>query len=147
MKVVDIVRLTNKYLSGEQLTYNKLLPFLDAVIDDINSKLNSTYPAFSVACPVDALSENHNLVYNCFPDSYIRSVVCIGAASKFYMMDEEGIVSSEGYEMKYQENLFYMMRDFVDHVPQFYQSDSTGGFHQAEERYVENHLPYDFKIW
>ena len=37
MKVVDIVRLTNKYLSGEQLTYNKLLPFLDATIDDINN--------------------------------------------------------------------------------------------------------------
>ena len=47
MKVVDIVRLTNKYLSGEQLTYNKLLPFLDATIADINNELNSTYPSIS----------------------------------------------------------------------------------------------------
>ena len=47
MKIVDILKLTNKYLSGEQLTYNKLLPFLDAVIDDINNELNSTYPSFS----------------------------------------------------------------------------------------------------
>ena len=147
MKVIDIVKLSNKYLAGEQLTYNRLLPFLDAVIDDINNKLNSTYPAFSVVCPPERLSEQHNMAYTCFPDGYIRSVVCLGAASKFYTADEEGNIMAEGYETKYQENLFYMMRDFVDHVPQFYQSDSTGGYHQAEERYVENHLPYDFKIW
>ena len=41
MKVVDIVKLSNKYLAGEQLTYPKLLPFLDAVIDDIKLVLLS----------------------------------------------------------------------------------------------------------
>lgn len=147
MKVIDIVKLSNKYLSGEQLTYNKLLPFLDEVIDDINSTLNATYPSFSSECPPENLAADRTTAYTCFPDNYIRSVVCIGAASKFYTMDEEGIVAAEGYEMKYQENLFYMLRDFVDHVPRFYQSDSIGGFHHAEEMTAKNHLPYDFKIW
>ena len=142
MKVVDIVRLTNKYLSGEQLTYNKLLPFLDATIDDINNELNSTYPSFS-----QLETMTHSDVYDFFPDRYVRSVVCLGAANKFYTTDEEGLLVSEGYEMEYQKNLFCMKRDFIDQVPSAFKSDSTGGFHQAEERYVENHLPYDFNIW
>ena len=81
MKVIDIVKLSNKYLAGEQLTYPKLLPFLDAVIDDINSELNATYPSFSsLAIEGNPTSTD---VYDCFPDHYIRSVVCIGVASKF----------------------------------------------------------------
>ena len=47
MKIKDIVKLTNTYLAGEQLVYQKLVPFYDAVIDEINSRLNSTYPTFS----------------------------------------------------------------------------------------------------
>jgi len=145
MKVIDIVKLSNKYLAGEQLTYQKLLPFLDAVIDDINSELNATFPSFSsLAITGNPVDQD---IYDCFPDRYIRSVVCLGAATKFYMMDEEGIVSAEGYEMTYQQNLFYMLRDYVEHVPAFFQSDSTGSVRYAEERYVENHLPFDFRIW
>lgn len=145
MKVIDIVKLSNKYLAGEQLTYSKLLPFLDAVIDDINNELNSTFPSFS-SLAIDG-QPSKNDVYDVFPDHYIRSVVCIGAASKFYTMDEEGIISAEGYEMTYRQNLFYMLRDYVEHVPEFFQSDSKGGVRQAEERYVENHLPFDFHLW
>ena len=145
MKVIDIVKLSNKYLAGEQLTYPKLLPFLDAVIDDINSELNATFPSFaSLAIEGNPGPDDY---YDCFPDRYIRSVVCIGAASKFYMTDEEGIISAEGYELTYRQNLFYMLRDYVEHVPLFYQSDSTGSVRYAEERYVENHLPFDFRIW
>lgn len=145
MKVIDIIKLINKYLAGEQLTYPRLLPFLDEVIDDINSDLNSTYPSFSSL----GISGNPSStdVYDCFPDRYIRSVVCIGAAAKFYMMDEEGITSAEGYDMKYAENKFYMLRDFIDHVPSFYRSDGTGSVRQAEERYVENHIPFNFHLW
>jgi hypothetical protein len=145
MKVIDIVKLSNKYLAGEQLTYPKLLPFLDEVIDDINNELNATFPSFSsLAIDGNPTAEDY---YDCFPDRYIRSVVCIGVASKFYTMDEEGIISAEGYEMKYQQNLFYMVRDYVEQVPEFFQSDSTGSVRQAEERYVENHLPFDFHLW
>ena len=145
MKVIDIVKLSNKYLAGEQLTYSKLLPFLDAVIDDINNELNATYPSFS-SLAIDGQPSSSD-VYDFFPDRYIRSVVCIGAASKFYTMDEEGIIASEGYEMTYQRNLFYMVRDYIEHVPEFFQSDSKGGVRQAEERYVENHMPFDFHMW
>ena len=145
MKVVDIVKLSNKYLAGEQLTYPKLLPFLDAVIDDINSELNATFPSFTSLAINGNPSDND--VYDCFPDRYIRSVVCLGAASKFYMTDEEGIVAAEGYEMNYQQNLFYMLRDYVEHVPEFFQSDSTGSVRQAEELYVANHLPFNFRGW
>lgn len=145
MKVIDIVRLSNKYLAGEQLTYPKLLPFLDEVIDDINSQLNATFPSFS-SLAIDG-NPTANDYYDCFPDRYIRSVVCIGVASKFYTMDEEGNISAEGYEAKYQQNLFYMVRDYVEHVPEFFRSDSTGSVRQAEERYVENHLPFDFHLW
>ena len=145
MKVRDIVKLSNRYLAGEQLTYPKLLPFLDAVIDDINSELNATYPSFtSLAIEGNPQDDDY---YDCFPDSYIRSVVCLGAASKFYLTDEEGILAAEGYEMTYRQNLFYMVRDFIEHVPAFFRSDSKGGGRQAEERYVENHLPFDFHIW
>lgn len=145
MKVIDIVKLTNKYLAGEQLTYPKLLPFLDAVIDDINAELSSTYPSFS-DLDIETNPSNDD-IYDFFPDQYIRTVVCLGAASKFYTTDEEGIMAAEGYEMKYQQNLFYMVRDWIERVPRFYQSDTLGGVKQAEERYVENHIPFDFHLW
>lgn len=145
MKVIDIVKLSNKYLAGEQLTYPKLLPFLDAVIDDINSELNATFPSFTFL-DIDG-NPASDIEYDYFPDNYIRSVVCLGAATKFYLTDEEGVLAAEGYEMTYRQNLFYMVRDYIDHVPKFFQSDSKGGVRQAEERYVENHLPFDFHIW
>ena len=125
MKIRDIVKLTNTYLAGEQLVYTKLLPFYDAVIDDINNRLNSTYPSFTSLDIYDLDAET--AVYDFFPDQYIRSVVALGAAHKFYEMDEEGIVYDTSYEQDYERNLFYMTRDHIDHVPQIFQSDSTGG--------------------
>jgi len=145
MKIIDIIKLTNKYLAGEQLTYPKLVPFFDAVIDDINSELNATFPSFA-SLAIDRMPESND-VYDFFPDRYIRSVVCIGAASKFYTTDDEGIISAEGYEMTYRQNLFYMVRDYIEHVPPFFRSDSSGSVRFAEERYVENHLPFNFKVW
>lgn len=125
MKVRDIVKLTNTYLTGEQLVYQKLIPFYDAVIDEINSRLNSTYPSFS-SLEFTSL-DGDDAVYDYFPDKYIRSVVALGAAHKFYEMDEEGMVYDTAYEQDYERNLFYMTRDHIDHVPQIFQSDSTGG--------------------
>jgi hypothetical protein len=125
MRIKDIVKLTNTYLAGEQLVYTKLLPFYDAVIDEINNRLNSTYPSFSSLNIYDLDADT--AVYDYFPDNYIRSVVALGAAHKFYEMDEEGIVYDTSYEQDYERNLFYMTRDHIDHVPVMYQSDSTGG--------------------
>ena len=124
MKVKDIVKLTNTYLAGEQLVYQKLIPFYDAVIDEINSRLNSTYPSFS-SLEFTSL-EGDDAVYDYFPDKYIRSVVALGAAHKFYEMDEEGVVYDTSYEQDYERNLFYMTRDFIEAVPEIFSSDSTG---------------------
>lgn len=125
MKIRDIVKLTNTYLAGEQLVYQKLIPFYDAVIDDINNRLSSTYPSFS------SLGFTHldaeDAVYDYFPDVYVRNVVALGAAHKFYVMDEEGVTYDSTYEQEYERNLFYMTRDHIDRVPEMFQSDTTGG--------------------
>lgn len=146
MKIRDIVKLTNKYLAGEQLTYAKLLPFLDEVIDDINNTLSSTYPSFTSLGIEDAPTVDD--VYDYFPDSYIRSVVAIGAASKFYIMDEEGVDPATDYSLTYRTNLFYMERDFLDHVPELYQSDSTGSTRINEDRLNAIYRThFDYRIW
>lgn len=135
MKVRDIVKLTNTYLAGEQLVYQKLVPFYDAVIDDINSRLNSTFPAFS-SLEFTSL-EGDDATYDYFPDRYIRSVVALGAAHKFYEMDEEGVVYDISYEQDYERNLFYMTRDYIDQVPEIFQSDSPGSVNISLDDGVE----------
>ena len=139
MKIRDIVKLTNTYLAGEQLVYQKLVPFYDAVIDDINSRLNSIYPTFS-ALNVTQLDAD-DAVYDFFPDQYVRSVVALGAAHKFYTMDEEGVTYDTTYEQEYERNLFYMTRDHISRVPLIYQSDSTGGVIIHLDQDVDYALP------
>ena len=135
MKIRDIVKLTNTYLTGEQLVYQKLIPFYDAVIDDINSRLNSTYPAFS-SLGFTSL-DGDDAVYDYFPDRYLRSVVALGGAHKFYEMDEEGVVYDTSYEQDYEKNLFYMTRDYIDQVPEIFQSDSPGSVNISFDDGVE----------
>ena len=135
MIIRDLVRLTNTYLAGEHLVYHRLIPFYDAVIDDINNRLSSTYPSFSSLSIEDV--DIANVDYDFFPDRYIRSVVALGAAHKFYEMDEEGVVYDSAYEQDYERALFYMVRDHIDHVPLIYQSDTTGGVLINEDNMVE----------
>jgi len=139
MLIRDIVKLTNTYLAGEQLVYQKLIPFYDAVIDDINDRLSATYPAFSSLDLAEMDSDTAQ--YSFFPDKYIRTVVALGAAHKFYMMDEEGQTYDTAYEAAYERNLFFMMRDHIDHVPKIYQSDTTGGVLIDEDSMVDYDLP------
>lgn len=138
MKIRDIVKLTNTYLAGEQLVYQKLVPFYDAVIDDINSRLNSIYPTFS---SLDIQPSDTDAVYDFFPDQYIRSVVALGAAHKFYEMDEEGVTYDSAYEAQYERNLFYMTRDHIARVPRIYRSDSPGGVIIHLDQDVDYALP------
>ena len=91
MRINEIVSRTNEKLAGETLMYSQLEVFFDEVIDDINAKLNSKFPAFSEF--FDSSKLNSNEEYNCFPDKYIRTVVVVGAAYKFYCTDEEGIAT------------------------------------------------------
>ena len=56
-------------------------------------------------------------------------------------MDEEGQTYDLAYAEAYERNLFFMMRDHIDHVPKIYQSDTTGGVLIDEDNMVEYDLP------
>lgn len=129
MLVSNIVNAVNTKLAGETLTYNQLKLFLDEVIDDINAELNAEYPAIS-----DYLETED---YNLFPDRYIRKVVIAGAASKFYVTDEEGINTATQYHYDYQDNLFLMKRDWSDNVPTAYRSTNTGSISNISDAQAE----------
>ena len=118
MLISNIVNGVNTKLAGETMTFNQLKLFLSETIDDINRELCATYPSF------DDLKESDN--YNYFPDKYIRSVVIMGAAYKFYETDEEGIVTATQYHYDYMDNLFYMKRDYSCAVPTEYQDADRG---------------------
>lgn len=113
MKILDIVNRVNRALAGELLSYSQMKDHLDDVIDDINNQLDTIYPAFSELDPsLDS--------YTAFDDRYIRSVVIPGAAYYFYQMDEEGIDTAPAYAQKYQRNLFLMIRDTINNIPEQY---------------------------
>ena len=118
MLISNIVNGVNTKLAGETMTFNQLKLFLSETIDDINRELCASYPSF------DDLTESDN--YNYFPDKYIRSVVIMGAAYKFYETDEEGIVTATQYHYDYMDNLFYMKRDYCCSVPEQYQDRDRG---------------------
>lgn len=121
MKIDDIVKGINDELAGELLTYNELKPFLNQVIDDINTQLDSNFPAFT-----DFNNENYPDLYpdyNFFPERYIRSVLIKGAAYKFYVVDEEGIPTAQQFNYNYQDNLFYMLRDYLEDVPEEFKAE------------------------
>jgi hypothetical protein len=130
MLLNELVKRVNEHLAGELFNYEELKLHLDAVIDDINNRLNSTYPAFSEFTQ-DAYPEYPN--YNFFPDKYLRTVVAVGAAFYFYVMDEEGAEGAVQYNLMYQRNLFYMERDYSHQVPEEYRSDSQGALDTPEK--------------
>jgi hypothetical protein len=123
MTLTDILNRVNKKLAGELLSYDEIKDYLDDVVDEINSKLSSKFPAFS-----DFTAQTYPQFpdYNFFPDNYIRSVVVIGAAFKFYVTDEEGAMTAQKYELTYNNNLFLMQRDYTELVPEEYRNYETG---------------------
>ena len=112
----------------------------DADYDDFS------YPAYGVAphctlkpkraeVPIEQrLRSNSN--YDAFPDKYLRSVVALGVAVKFYTRDEEGEQTAQDYQNRYEMALFKMTRDYHNQVPWYFQ-ENTGGFidfsHNREE--------------
>ena len=66
------------------------------------------------------------LTLNYCPNKYIRSVVITGAAYKFYVTDEEGIITATQYQYDYLNNLFAMKRDYSASVPEEYLADEKG---------------------
>lgn len=114
MLLRTVVSNVNTLLAGERHSFAELVTFLDKAIDDINAQLNSTFPAFSEIPEGKA-------EYDYFPDRYIRSVVCVGAAWYYYTTDEEGISTAPQYLLDYDRGLFIMLRDFFNLVPEEYQ--------------------------
>lgn len=81
-----------------------------------------------------------NTNYDAFPDEYIRTVVALGVAVKFYTRDEEGEQIALDYQNRYESALFKMVRDYHNQVP-FYFQDNRGGF--IDFSYVEEAGPWD----
>ena len=125
MKLTDIRNLTNSRLAGEQLTYSALLPYLDAVVDDINSKLHTKFATFTEINPTGVGGATD---YTEFPDKYIRTVVCVGAAWRWYVDDEEGIDTAVSLKQQYDNNLFVMVRDYGPLVPEGKKADDNTGY-------------------
>lgn len=126
------------------MVYSRLEVFLDQTIDDINHALNSNFPVFSSLG--DGLDYSGETDYDYFPDEYVRTVVCKGAAHKFYVMDEEGTAIAEKYEMDYNNALFLMARDYMEKVPEEYASDNTGSM-LYDETALNYQTPFDFEVW
>lgn len=123
MTLTNIIKMINRRLAGELLSYNELEVHLDSVIDEINARLSSKFPAFSEFNNVD--HEDYP-DYNFFPDKYIRTVVVVGATLKFYSADAEGMHASPDLLTEYQQNMFFMVRDYSNLVPEDYQDLEQG---------------------
>lgn len=131
-KIVDYVN--RSYIASDYLRQPDVYYYMDLVIDDINDRLQANYPTFTDyvdfcrdwnASHPDDIKDN--TVYDVFPDKYIRSVVAVGTAVKFYTRDEEGEQIALDYQNRYQEALFKMTRDYHNQVPEEFQ-ENTGGF-------------------
>lgn len=120
MQIKEIVNRINDKLAGELLSYSQLKQYLDSTIDDINTQLNSKYPAFSDL-------DGNTTEYTAFPDRFIRQVVIPGAAWYYYVADEEGTPTAQQYAQDYQRGLTIMLRDMIYGVPLEYQVDTMQG--------------------
>jgi hypothetical protein len=149
MLIKNIIQRFNMKLAGEQLQQNEAELFIDAVIDDINDKLDSCFPVLSKFNPIEfpdykastytTYNDEGAAVidtvakaavyadYDVLPDKYIRTVIISGAAFKFFSVDEEGALSAPIFEKEYIDAIFRMQRDYIDLVPVVYQSDNSGG--------------------
>lgn len=135
-KLCSFIR--SNYIISENLRTIELLGYMDIVIDDINERLQANFPLISewkdfVANYNEKNREHPEFVplsdtkYTAFPARYLRSVVAIGAALNFFTNDEEGEQVSTKYYIQYERNIFNMIRDYHDLVPEIFRNE-TGGF-------------------
>jgi hypothetical protein len=120
MESSEILRLFNEKLAGELLSYNQALPYLDDAIDEVNTALNTIYPAFS-ELPTGKTN------YDYFSNRYIRNVVIPCAAWHYFVVDEEGINTAVQFKEDYQKGLYYMLRDTLYNIPVEYQAPDGAG--------------------
>ena len=124
MQVSQIVKLINQTLADELCSPAELLSYMDRVIDDINTRLNAKFPTVSEVIAMAGGTTDPD--YNMFPDKYVRSVLVTGAAYKYYVTDEEGNNTAQQYGAEYNQNLFYMERDYSFSIPDIYREDNQG---------------------
>lgn len=124
MHIANLVNLINHKLADELLSQTQLLMHMDSVVDDINAKLNTVFPTFSEIIAKEGVN---NPDYQAIPDKYLRSVVVVGAAHKYYEVDEEGNVSAQMFAQDYQQQLFYMLRDYSLSIPTEYRAEAVQG--------------------
>jgi len=171
MEIKKIVDYVNRgYVASEYLRAPEIYYYMDAVIDDINDRLQAKFPTISDwedfvdhwnefvtkgrplpdtderAYPVFRGPDNQALFlrdktkYDAFPDRYIRSVLALGVAVKFYTRDEEGEQIALDYQNRYEMALFKMTRDYHNQVPWYFQNNE-GGF--IDFTYVHELGPHD----
>ena len=92
--------------------------------------------------PHHPIKPRNNRIYDAFPDEYIRKVLALGTALKFFERDEEGEQVAVGYQLKYEDALFKMQRDYMHLVPWYFQ-DNTGGY--ADFTYEEEMGPWNLR--
>lgn len=126
MKYNTLISLISKHLADEIVGESEMLSYMDRVIDDINNKLNTTFPTFTEYKESSAGITNDILDYQVFPDKYQRSVVVPGTAFKYYTTDEEGMYAAPKYEEEYKEGLFHMLRDYSNNIPEEYRANDQG---------------------
>ena len=133
-KIIDYVN--RSFIASDRLRAPDIYYYMDLVIDDINERLQATYPNFTEWNDfVNKWNENVtdpnfvkvNTVYDVIPDKYIRSVIALGTAVKFYTRDEEGEQVALDYQNRYEAALFKMVRDYHNQVPLMFQNNE-GGF-------------------
>ena len=126
MKYNTIIGLISKHLADELVSESEMLDYMDRVVDDVNTRLNATFPTFTEFKEQNKDIDPILLDYTPIPDKYIRSVVIPGAAFKYYTTDEEGNYAAPKYAEEYELGLFYMVRDFSFSIPAEYQADEQG---------------------
>ena len=146
MEIKKIVDYVNRgYIASDYLREPDIYYYMDLVIDDINERLQATYPNFTDWSEwveewnkkvTDPRLLKDNTKYDVIPDRYLRTVVALGTAVKFYTRDEEGEQIARDYQNRYEAALFKMVRDYHNQVPEMLQ-DNNGGFidfeHNREE--------------
>lgn len=122
MKLSDLVKLTNEKLDGERFSEAQLINYMDAVIYDINEALSAVYPTFTEAKALPGYDGTYTLL----PDLYLRNLVPVGAALKYYQSEEEGEGVARTYEQNYAMALFVIKRDYMEQVPEIFHALNRG---------------------
>ena len=136
MLTKNIILDINTKLVGELLSTAQLLTFINASIDEVNTRLNTKFPMLKVS----------DYEYTAIPDKYIRTVIIPGAAFKFYITDEEGSAVSPKYEEDFLKGLFYMERDYLPILPEEYIEDETQG-HVRIKGFDDGGLIFDGSVF